>query len=73
MRSLDNEPTETLHQLRSGKVLGWTQPPPFKHSVFFGWNAALAAGSGSSSGGCVAVGDALRVVRKREGPQLPRQ
>ena len=38
IRSKENEPTETLHRIRSGRVLGWTNPPPFKNSVFFAWN-----------------------------------
>lgn len=38
IKSLDVEPTETLHKLRSGAKLGWGDVTGFKHAVFFGWN-----------------------------------
>ncbi|GAB4813363.1 hypothetical protein N2152v2_000409 [Parachlorella kessleri] len=65
IRSKENEPTETLHRLRSGRVLGWTNPPPFKNSVFFAWNLV------TQSNGPVSVGDSLEVVSRREGVPLP--
>jgi uncharacterized protein YcbX len=60
------EPLVTLGTTRSGRVLGWEEPPDFRGSVFFCWNLASKA-----QHGVVRVGDPLQVLEVREGPPLP--
>jgi uncharacterized protein YcbX len=60
------EPLVTLGTTRSGRVLGWEDPPDFRGSVFFCWNLASKA-----QRGVVRVGDPLQVLEVREGPPLP--
>ena len=60
------EPLVTLGTTRSGRVLGWEEPPDFRGSVFFCWNLASKA-----QRGVVRVGDPLQVLQVREGPPLP--
>lgn len=58
----DSQPTDMLHKLRGGKVLGWTDPPTFKHSVFFAWNLTTL-----DAGAALTVGDAVNVLTERSG------
>jgi hypothetical protein len=58
----DSQPTDMLHKLRGGKVLGWTDPPAFKHSVFFAWNLTTL-----DAGAALAVGDAVNVLTESSG------
>lgn len=39
---------EALAAMRKGTLLGWEDPPSFKHSTFFGINACLVAPEGAS-------------------------
>ena len=60
------EPLVTLGDTRSGRVLGWHEPPDFRGSVFFCWNLASKA-----QRGVVRVGDPVEVLEVRAGPPLP--
>ncbi|KAF6263444.1 MOSC-domain-containing protein [Scenedesmus sp. NREL 46B-D3] len=54
------EPLTTLGQIRGGKILGWAaQRKSWTHSVFFGWNAAVA------QQGTISVGDSVAVIAER--------
>ena len=61
-----SEPTETLQRIRSGRVLGWTEPKSWKLSVFFAVNLVP---TGSA---VLRVGDAVEVRSWRSGPPVPR-
>lgn len=65
-----DEPTLTLRRLRSGNVLGWTNPPSFKLSVFFGVNLCCMNASEHS---ILKVGDVVRIDAHRNGLYLQRQ
>eukprot|EP00878_Enallax_costatus_P004347 GHUV01004582.1.p1 GENE.GHUV01004582.1~~GHUV01004582.1.p1 ORF type:complete len:341 (+),score=87.36 GHUV01004582.1:522-1544(+) len=52
-----DELERVLREVRSGKVLGWSEGrKSWTHSVFFGWNAAV------QQQGRIAVGDAVQVI-----------
>lgn len=61
-RVSDSQPTDALHALRSGGVLGWAGVAAWKHAVFFAWNATTA------DSGTLHVGDAVEVLARRAGP-----
>lgn len=60
-----DEPSETLHKHRSGRVLGWVQPKSFTHSIFFGIQCAPRGVLGS-----IACGDEVKVLETKEPGQF---
>lgn len=62
------EPIRTMHQMRSGEVLGWLEPSSFKRDVFFGNNMCCMQGAGT----VVRCKEEVTVVAKLPGPLKPR-
>lgn len=64
------EPLATLRKLRSGRVLGWVDPPSFKLSVFFGVNLCCIH---CPENHILKVGDTVTIDAYRDGPYLQRK
>jgi len=64
-----HEPIRTMHDFRTGNILGWNNPSEFKHSVFFGVNMCLVPGTKEE---VVSLGDGVAVLSLRSGPPVTR-